>query len=55
MMTSTSPRKFSEKIALHQQKQAEGNAAFNEIMNDVSYFTKVSQYQPRFSQDMNLF
>ncbi|XP_071964866.1 CREB-regulated transcription coactivator 1-like isoform X2 [Antedon mediterranea] len=34
-MTS-SPRKFSEKIALHAQRQAEGNAAFDKIMKDVS-------------------
>ncbi len=29
------PRKFSDKIALLNQKQAEGNAAFNSIMNQV--------------------
>ncbi len=31
----SSPRKFAEKIALIQQKQAEGDAAFNTILNEV--------------------
>lgn len=31
----SSPRKFSEKIALLQQKQAEGDAAFNTILTEV--------------------
>lgn len=30
------PRKFSEKIALLNQKQAEGNAEFERIMREVS-------------------
>ena len=30
------PRKFSEKIALHNQKQAEETAAFERIMQEVS-------------------
>lgn len=30
------PRKFSEKIALHNQKQAEETAAFEKIMREVS-------------------
>lgn len=30
------PRKFSEKIALHNQKQAEETAAFEQIMKEVS-------------------
>jgi hypothetical protein len=30
------PRKFSEKIALHTQKQAEETAAFEKIMKEVS-------------------
>lgn len=34
------PRKFSEKIALHHQKQAEETAAFEEIMREVSNATK---------------
>jgi hypothetical protein len=29
------PRKFSEKIALHNQKQAEETAAFQQIMKEV--------------------
>ncbi|XP_033634336.1 CREB-regulated transcription coactivator 1-like isoform X2 [Asterias rubens] len=32
----TSPRKFAEKIALHNQKQAEETAAFDQIMKEVS-------------------
>jgi hypothetical protein len=35
------PRKFSEKIALHNQKQAEETAAFEAIMREVSGATKV--------------
>ncbi|CAF4417711.1 unnamed protein product [Rotaria magnacalcarata] len=31
----SSPRKFAEKIALIQQKQAEGDAAFKTIINEV--------------------
>lgn len=30
------PRKFSEKIALLNQKEAEANAAFNSIMGEVA-------------------
>ena len=30
------PRKFSEKIALHAQKQAEETAAFEQIMREVN-------------------
>lgn len=30
------PRKFSEKIAMHNQKQAEETAAFEKIMREVS-------------------
>lgn len=38
------PRKFSEKIALLNQKQAEGNAQFEQVMKEVSDATKrVSQ------------
>lgn len=33
------PRKFSEKIALHNQKQAEETAKFEEIMKEVSVVT----------------
>lgn len=35
------PRKFSEKIALHNQKQAEETAAFEKIMREVSDATTV--------------
>ena len=35
------PRKFSEKIALHAQKQAEETAAFDEIMRQVQSTTRV--------------
>lgn len=42
---TTSPRKFSEKIALHQQKQAEGNAAFNQVMNELSHVPRNSNQQ----------
>lgn len=38
-MTTQQPRKFSEKIALHNQKQAEGDAAFERIMRDVQDVT----------------
>ena len=34
MATSNNPRKFSEKIALHNQKQAEETAAFGDNWND---------------------
>lgn len=30
------PRKFSEKIALHNQRQAEDTAAFREVMMDIT-------------------
>ena len=35
------PRKFSEKIALHNQKQAEETAAFEAILHEVSATTRV--------------
>lgn len=46
------PRKFSEKIALHNQKQAEETAAFEKIMREVSdatnkvcrLFTRAASY-----------
>jgi CREB-regulated transcription coactivator 1 len=37
----SNPRKFSEKIALHTQKQAEETAAFRKIMEEVTGATKV--------------
>lgn len=44
------PRKFSEKIAMHNQKQAEETAAFDRIMREVSDATiiKVCFYQNQF-------
>lgn len=36
------PRKFSEKIALHNQKQAEETAAFEQIMKEVIGATRVN-------------
>lgn len=38
-MMASQPRKFSEKIALHNQKQAEGDAAFQQIMREVTDVT----------------
>lgn len=41
------PRKFSEKIALLNQKEAEGNAEFERIMREVSEVSsKVVNYCP---------
>jgi len=37
------PRKFSEKIALHTQKQAEETAAFEAILREVSATTRVNK------------
>ncbi|XP_021177763.2 CREB-regulated transcription coactivator 1 isoform X5 [Fundulus heteroclitus] len=44
MATSNNPRKFSEKIALHNQKQAEETAAFEEVMKDLS-ITRAARLQ----------
>uniref|UniRef100_A0A3P9NWR8 CREB regulated transcription coactivator 1a n=1 Tax=Poecilia reticulata TaxID=8081 RepID=A0A3P9NWR8_POERE len=44
MATSSNPRKFSEKIALHNQKQAEETAAFEEVMKDLS-ITRAARLQ----------
>ena len=38
---SLNPRKFSEKIALQQKKQAEGTAAYENIIREVCAATKV--------------
>lgn len=43
------PRKFSEKIALHNQKQAEETAAFEQIMKEVIGATRVSKYNAFFA------
>ena len=39
------PRKFSEKIALHTQKQAEETAAFEAILQEVNSATRVIIHQ----------
>ncbi|XP_045490464.1 CREB-regulated transcription coactivator 3 isoform X4 [Pieris rapae] len=44
------PRKFSEKIALHNQKQAEETAAFEKIMREVSDATNKPEEAPLVSQ-----
>ncbi len=38
------PRKFSEKIALLNQKEAEANAAFSLIMDEVSRIVRSKQF-----------
>lgn len=38
------PRKFSEKIAMHNQKQAEETARFEQIMKEVSDATNKVSY-----------
>lgn len=43
------PRKFSEKIALHTQKQAEETAAFERIMREVSDATNKVGLSPIYS------
>lgn len=40
------PRKFSEKIALHTQKQAEETAAFEQILRDVQAATQNTATAP---------
>lgn len=49
MATSNNPRKFSEKIALHNQKQAEETAAFEEVMKDLSITRAARVTNPRFA------
>ncbi|PWA28530.1 hypothetical protein CCH79_00013507 [Gambusia affinis] len=44
MASSNNPRKFSEKIALHNQKQAEETAAFEEVMKDLN-ITRAARLQ----------
>ncbi|KAM8961973.1 CREB-regulated transcription coactivator 1 isoform 3-T3 [Pelodytes ibericus] len=53
MATSNNPRKFSEKIALHNQKQAEETAAFEEVMKDLS-ITRAARLQLQKSQYLQL-
>lgn len=45
MASSNNPRKFSEKIALHNQKQAEETAAFEEVMKDLNV-TRAARVRP---------
>lgn len=45
MASSNNPRKFSEKIALHNQKQAEETAAFEEVMKDLN-ITRAARVSP---------
>jgi len=40
---ASNPRKFSEKIALHNQKQKEETEAFEKVMRDVTSVVRVSQ------------
>lgn len=49
------PRKFSEKIALHTQKQAEETAAFERIMREVSDATSKVSDVPYIIQNISLF
>lgn len=39
---AANPRKFSEKIALMRAKEAEADAAFHQILSEVSGITKTS-------------
>lgn len=41
---ANNPRKFSEKIALLNQKEQEGNAEFEKIMREVSNATSKVQF-----------
>lgn len=41
---ANNPRKFSEKIALHNQKQAEGTAEFEKVLQEVFGAIKVRKY-----------
>ncbi|XP_077187722.1 CREB-regulated transcription coactivator 1 isoform X5 [Paroedura picta] len=51
--SSNNPRKFSEKIALHNQKQAEETAAFEEVMKDLS-LTRAHRLQLQKTQYLQL-
>uniref|UniRef100_A0A8C1B583 CREB regulated transcription coactivator 1b n=1 Tax=Cyprinus carpio carpio TaxID=630221 RepID=A0A8C1B583_CYPCA len=53
MASSNNPRKFSEKIALHNQKQAEETAAFEEVMKDLS-ITRAARLQLQKTQYLQL-
>ncbi len=51
----TSPRKFAEKIALLQQKQAESDAAFNTILYEVEAAKQVGQRNKKYQRKTNFF
>ncbi|XP_056300480.1 CREB-regulated transcription coactivator 2-like [Pseudoliparis swirei] len=51
---SSNPRKFSEKIALHTQRQAEETAAFQEVMMDITS-TRLQAQKLRLSRTRGLF
>ncbi|XP_061550149.1 CREB-regulated transcription coactivator 1-like isoform X4 [Phycodurus eques] len=53
MATPNNPRKFSEKIALHNQKQAQDTAAFEEVMKDLS-ITRAARLQLHTNQYLQL-
>ncbi|XP_035990137.1 CREB-regulated transcription coactivator 1 isoform X2 [Fundulus heteroclitus] len=53
MASSNNPRKFSEKIALHNQKQAEETAAFEEVMKDLNN-TRAARLQLQKTQYLQL-
>ena len=42
---ANNPRKFSEKIALHNQKQAEGTAEFEKVLQEVFGAIKVCKFK----------
>lgn len=50
----TSPRKFAEKIALIQQKQAEGDVAFKTIICEVGEAKQVKQKSQTKRHDVKL-
>ncbi|XP_068567676.1 CREB-regulated transcription coactivator 2 isoform X2 [Cebidichthys violaceus] len=51
---SSNPRKFSEKIALHTQRQAEETAAFQEVMMDITS-TRLQAQKLRLSRTQGLY
>jgi len=48
---ANNPRKFSEKIALHNQKQAEGTAEFEKVLQEV--FGAIKGPQTRLNEPVN--
>ncbi|XP_034408906.1 CREB-regulated transcription coactivator 2 isoform X2 [Cyclopterus lumpus] len=51
---ASNPRKFSEKIALHTQRQAEETAAFQEVMMDITS-TRLQAQKLRLSRSQGLY